>query len=561
MSGAMNLNRREFLAASGSAGLMLALGGCRHFRDGFETRLESPSQASPNYWCTWDGQSAVMTAEGKGGRRVAPRFAGDQGGTTRDWMNEELVFGQNGYASQFPGLREDLFLVLDDGWDVPYGATPSGTRGVHLFGRMVPHASRFPSLKGTPGEKIAALAARTRDFGWRGLGLWVSPTVQGGCEAVRAECPESAGLDAREEWKRKLAWCAEGGVGYLKVDWGTRHGSAEFRAMLSDIKNEIAPHIFIEHCCCQPPFNGVGMYVQSSHDRPRGSRRLVGDADAELRAFERQVLPKSDVWRIYDLYGNLVSTQSVERIACDLSLCEATGSRAVVSTEDSLYAGATLGCAYGIMRSALGRPKPGCDSDPSGRLVEVKRAVRWSRLAPAFPATPGFEVRWSERTLSERTVVKSGYWYAQMAGKPCVQEAPAVVSRGLPLPDVSCAGEAPYVLAARHPNGAVSVAALPRHAADGRWSAHRADVRMEARMDEGRPLGVFGRFGALTVAAPANVRVLARDLAGGCERDITAACRHADGWWTLPGDRLEQVGGELTDDKSLPAALVRFAGA
>lgn len=52
----MKLTRREFLAAGGGAGLMLALGDCRHFCEGFETRLETPSQSSPNYWCTWDGQ-------------------------------------------------------------------------------------------------------------------------------------------------------------------------------------------------------------------------------------------------------------------------------------------------------------------------------------------------------------------------------------------------------------------------------------------------------------------------------------------------------------------------
>lgn len=49
-------------------------------------------------------------------------------------LNEELVFGENGYAHQYPEVRCDLYFLMDDGWDVDYGIHPDS------------HYSRFGSL-------------------------------------------------------------------------------------------------------------------------------------------------------------------------------------------------------------------------------------------------------------------------------------------------------------------------------------------------------------------------------------------------------------------------------
>jgi len=536
----------------GSIGTAFAAGGCRYLGDDLETRLERPSFASPNYFCTWYSQDAAMLANGGKKDCGVPQFPGDQGGRTRDWMNEKLVFGENGYARQYPKLRSDLFLVLDDGWDVPYGA-PVGPRGDRSFGLMCPDPQRFPSFKGTPGQRIRGISDRVRDLGWRGLGLWVSPKSHCNFKDHQDEYAQFAGLTQREDWKRKLEWCAEGGVGYLKCDWGWECAKPWYRAMMTEVKNEIAPHIVIEHCFCQPPFNGIG-----PEGLLRGTRRLAGEHDAHVREFERKVLPHCDTWRTYDVYEPFTCSQTIERAVTDLSLAEETKSRAIVSTEDSLYLGSTLGCAFGIMRSPIGRPSTGKEYSFYNRLDEVTRAVRWSRLAPAFPVTPGFEVRWSEETLAEKGVVDPKFWFPTLAGQEYVQEAPAVVARGLPLPEVKCSGEAPYVLCSRNPNGAVSVGASPRYMPDGSWPTHRADVTVDHRMRWGEPLGVFGHFGSLTIGAARDARVMARDLAGGAEHDVTAECSFANGRWTLPGAMLSRVGGELTTDRSLPAALVRF---
>ena len=328
---------------------------------------------SPNYWCTWSTQSAHLPAAR---RALAPLFGdGQSRPTTRDSLCEEALFGPEGWTGFYPESRADLYFLLDDGWDVAYGAHPDIPPGLAQFGAMAPDRGRFPSLSGTPGERLAELSRRVTDAGWRGLGLWVAPQSQGemGIEEWRGVAP-------REEWTRKIAWCAEGGVSYLKVDWGASCGDIAFRRMLADIKNEIAPDIVIEHCCCQPPVNGL------NEDGTGGGRRLVGPEDAELRDWERQVLPFSDTWRIYDWIEPLSIPQGIDRTVTDIRLAEETGSRAIVSTEDGLYLGAALGCAFGVMRSPL---RPATDdrrlpSQPCRRLREVDRAVRWSRLAPAF---------------------------------------------------------------------------------------------------------------------------------------------------------------------------------
>ena len=500
---------------------------------------------SPNYWCTWSTQSARLPAA----RHVlAPRFGGDLNRpTTRDSLCEEVLFGPEGWAGFYPESRADLYFLLDDGWDVAYGAHPHIPPGPAQFGAMAPDPGRFPSLSGTPGERLAELTRRVTDAGWRGLGLWVAIQSQGnmGVESWR-------GVTPREEWKRKIAWCAEGGVSYLKVDWGASCGDIAFRRMLTEIKNELAPDIFIEHCRCQPPVNGL------NDDGTGGGRRLVGPEDAELREWERQVLPFSDTWRIYDWIEPLSIPQGIDRTVTDIRLAEETGARAIVSTEDGLYLGAALGCAFGVMRSPL-RPASArrWASQPCRRLREVDRAVRWSRVAPAFAPCDGFRIVWSDEVLFDTWRFAEGeFWYRPACGIDLRQGAPARVARGLPLPEVTASGDTPFVLASRNPSGALAVAALPRQT-NGLSVTPPADVRIDATLTPDAPLGVFGSFRSVTLRRDAKCGgIFARDLAGGPVHDITAAATVADGHLVLPGDLLARIGSELNDDDSMPATLV-----
>src|SRR5271165_4075006 len=79
-----------------------------------------------NYWCTWGTQNL---GRDDGTPLTAEQFEGDQGALlARDCLKAETIFGPDGWAvTLYPEIRSDLYFVLDDGWDVPYGAD-SGKR-------------------------------------------------------------------------------------------------------------------------------------------------------------------------------------------------------------------------------------------------------------------------------------------------------------------------------------------------------------------------------------------------------------------------------------------------
>lgn len=68
-------------------------------------------QITGNYFCTWDAQCDQMY--------TWKEHPADR--TARDSMCEAFLFGENGLLRSFDGVREDLIVVLDDGWDVPKG--------------------------------------------------------------------------------------------------------------------------------------------------------------------------------------------------------------------------------------------------------------------------------------------------------------------------------------------------------------------------------------------------------------------------------------------------------
>lgn len=545
------MTRREFIGSGTAAGLW-ALSGCRTTgTDGVPfAALGRPSHASPNYWCTWNTQGRFLADPKFVGEM---RFPGDQGNPhTRDMINEQSLFGADGWVNFYPEVRSDLFFLLDDGWDVPYGADNSRKGGRQQFGAMHPHPARFPSFPKDPAKSLGELVRRVKDKGWRGAGLWVANQSQD--ELSQGKWDIAIG---REEWKRKIGWCAEGGVGYLKVDWGARCNDVEFRRMLSEVKREICPELIIEHCFVEGPYNGLAFDDQG---RMSGNgRRIAALTDVDRWKIDDYIRPElafADTWRIYDMLDPLMVNNAMERTTAYLGLADEIGSPAVISAEDCLYIAATLGCAVGVMRG----PGPELAFQSVGnytnRLKEVDRAVRWQRLAPAFRATKGFETRHSSESITEHWYFKKGeFWCKEMCEKNIAQIAPARVARGLPLPEVTAADERPYVACSRHPNGALSVGAFPI-VRNKRLYTPLAQVRIDADWPFGVPLGVFGRLESLSVRAAGGGRVFAADLAGGVARDITEACAFRDGEIVLPGAELAEIGKDCDSDLSLPGTLV-----
>ena len=509
-----------------------------------------------NYWCTWTMQAASARRCREEG---IVRFPGDQGlAGARDSLDEASLFREDGgWARAFyPESRDGMNFLLDDGWDVGHGLDPARDGSISAFGSMVLCGERFPSFPGTPPERLKKLVRAVRDLGWSGLGLWVAPQTPG--ETRQNHATPAA---AEEDLRRKIGWCAEAGVSYLKVDWGVRCGDVAYRRRMSEIARELAPDLLVEHCrALGVPFNGVRAAAGGIEP---GSGRWEGDESFEkdVRPYAEAVLAFCDVFRIYDLARPLATVQAIERAQTLLRLAERTGGRAYVNVEDNPVLGAALGATFAPARPA---PENDVARQPS-RAGEVTRAVAWQRIAPPFRADAAHPTRRTDATLTNVwSFLPSDTWYRGAHGRTIPQTAPAVVVRGLDVfPEVRDAGEGvPFVTALRHPNGALAVAALPRTDAGRVHRIPAAHVRLDADA-AGVPVAAFGRFKTLelrTSRRPASV--LVRDLAGATDRDIFAACtvEPRDGSFavTLPGDRLEAIGREALDDDSSPGALIRL---
>lgn len=541
----MKIDRRTFLelcALSAASGCVASLGRGKADRGG----------GSPDYWCTWETQSHSVGKSVKLGL-MGCSFHGDQGiAWARDNLNERILF--DGWAKNYyPSVRDRLYCVLDDGWDVPYGENPG--KAIEPFGSLVVDAERFPSFSGTPAARMRGINRALQDLGWRGVGLWVATQAKGERRGDRLNVPV-----AREDLKRKLSWCAEAGIGYLKVDWGVHSDSTEYRRLLSEVKDSVAPDVTVEHCAVMAaPFNGLSFGAD-------GAVTCTGRAaDGEpWQGQARQIMRFADVLRIYDLVEPLTLCNAVERTQILLRLGEADAAKALINVEDEIYLGAVLGCTFGAMRSPDSmRPYGGRDwSDCWRRTTEVVRATNWRRYAPAFAAEDGSRTLVSEETVTDDWLFEAGtIWWKSIDGKHPVQSAPARIARNLPLPDVKVSGgERPLVCVSRNPNGAIAIGALPRI----KWPCGRFEVPADIRLDvmPGRHLAVFGTVASVWVRDNGATCVRTRDLAaeGAVSEDITNAVVRTDGWIVLPGEVLNRIGAASTRDLSSPACHIEFVG-
>jgi hypothetical protein len=115
----------------------------------------------------------------------------------------------------------------------------------------------------------------------------------------------------------------------------------------------------------------------------------------------------------------------------------------------------------------------------------------------------------------------------------------------MPLPKVMCAGsERPLVCASLSPDtGAAAVASLPLLTVEKSRHTPPADVQLQTNLTRSAPLGVFGDFASVSVGdGAAGSRIVARDLLGETDVDITSHCRISNGIISLPGDMLSEIG-------------------
>ena len=457
---------------------------------------------TPNYYCTWSAQNSFYNLKDD-----PDAFAGAGGaGIARDSINEETVFGEKGMAHIYEKVRGDLYFVLDDGWDIPYGLEAASQR--YEFGSLLLNEARFPECAGAPKDRLAKINQKLKDLGWRGVGLWVASQAHG-------EKDEESVLqeDAfKTYWTKRMEWCKDAGIYYWKVDWGYHESNNAWREALSALGRDQYPELWIEQCRCIMPVN---------EDEGRfGYPRYI-----------MEVLAFSDVFRSYDVLSQLSVATTLDRLGVLLQGELQAQAKGIINCEDELYMGAALGCSVGVMRNR-------------GKMDEVIRAIRWHRIAPPFSIRDN-QTYLSEELGTDKWYLKPGEcWAEQYTNKEISQTAPLVISRGIALPVVEGkTEEKPFVVAAGNPNGAVSIATLARHQ-NGTIETPRCIITLDVGNSD-VPIGIFGKYDKLTLKFDHPIRdkqVWAQDLMGDEAVDITNDVLQEDTTITIPGEVIDRIG-------------------
>ena len=503
--------RRGFIV--GAAGMMA---GCR-----LPSRVASRG-VSADCWCAF----------------------GERGGATID---AEAAFGGNGRVGLFPDVRKDLVFLLDD-------------------------VGRFPFLHGTAAECLAQLGARVRGAGWKGTGIIVEPQIAG--ERRDAPCEDWSRLE--EDLKRRLGESAEGNVAYWRVGDGVHGHDMRYLRLMSELKRAYAPDLVIEfgwdvdNALNGRPYPQVGWKPPLLLDvTGNGICRMTDNPlyDAVRRDYE-SLVEFSDVVRTGGTLFPMCAATALDRAVFAVECADRLGSRAVVGVGDENLIAAALGLGVAMTRAPWAPDSvEGLRWNRGKRMAEASRCVNWHRISPPFGSDCGIRLARSADRIEENWRYEPGStWWKAVFRREIRQTAPAVVSRGLPLPEVRSmdpGGEVPFVAAGRNPNGAKSVAAIPIVTQDRGFHTPLASVALDARLERGEPLGVLGEFGELsvTVAGGRPSRVLACDLAGGGAEDITAQVDCGDGRIVLSGEVIGRIGTRQnpTGDESSPGLVLELA--
>lgn len=516
-------DRREVLKALIAASVASATRSrarAEQSASGLASLVPSTPSTAPNYWCTWAVQN-YMYGQGNSQLNTA-LLEGDSGGRlAHDAMSEAALLGQDGWASNFHArVRSDLYLLLDDGWEM------GGTATFQL------DPAKFPSFRGSNRDRLRTLNYEIQRRGWRGAALWCRNTPGG-----------TADLTLENE-------CSKAGIHYWKVDIG----DPAFNLIRT--RNDARIPLTLEHVHAEPPVNGNWKHDGRFGPQPWAAPRI-------------EVLRHTDVYRTYDVTSILSLPTTLDRVS-EL-LCSAAGHpeiHSLLNVEDEVYVAAVLGCTMGVMRHSLHGLRPGSDADlffngprkTKLRMDEVVRALRWQRIAAPFSSGVGrFEA--SDEILTDGWMFARGEtWQSDLVGCTVWQGAPAVLARNIELPQVTADGEKPFVFASRFPSGAVAIGVQERTRPGQGWFMPRCQVMVHAG-DAPGPFGIFGEFDQLTLTfanAPVNKRVIAQDLAGDEPIDITSHVEFKGMALNLSGNLLRDVGlrSGMPGDLSSPGVVV-----
>lgn len=493
--------------------LYLCFAGCSE-KAQIESLVPSTPSKAPDYFCTWNLQGYVVNYTG-----VEP---------TRKAMSEDYIFGTGPYENwigNFPKIREDLYFVMDDSWDIPLsengGANP-------YLGAVELSETRFPSYTGTPTERLKKLSDKVKSLGWKGLGGWIC--------AQEAPIYEDANPEAY--WTERLKAMNDAGFDYWKVDWGKQDRNGEWRRMLTDLGKKLAPNLYIEH------------------------------------ALNNEFAIFSDVFRTYDVENITAQPVTIQRICDVLKYKAEDGAKGIINCEDEPYIAVGLGCAIGVMRHSFNGNLPDGRQDfcfpPTGRDIknrmdEVVRGVRWHRIAEPFGTGSTSYSTDSVKLQDSWDLKENETWMNRPIGEKVTASAPARVSRGMELAEVSNlhASNQPFILTSRYPNGAIAIASIGR-ALGREYISSKESVTVKIS-DAFVPIGIFGQFKevVITLPQPLNLngkKVWAQDLAGDTPVEVTNQIKIEDNKIIIPDEVIQRVGlmAATQGDKSDPGLVIQI---
>ena len=512
---------------------------------------EEPSN-NPSYWCTWGAQNYAIDST------TLKNATWGLDGHSRQANNltEQAVFGENGWADILPEVRKDLILMFDLGWDI--GRDIDFDKKRWLLGSLELAEDKSPSWTGSPMERLKKLNQLCIEKGWKGAGIWVA------AHPVNYNEKELSRTEIEDYYRERFKWSHEAGITYWKVDYGVHNGKDWYREMLTRLAEEHAPGLWVENCRNGSPLNDYECPWDTKVYHESGEYKQWGNGNVLKKAVE--VIGYSHVFRTYDVTAHLSIPTTLDRVAQQLKVSSQKGANdCVINCEDEMYMGATLGCAVGIMRHPHWLHLEGNNYNPfrvDKRMTEVTRAIKWQRIAPPF-GVGAKEVVLSSNMLADNWTFKEGdTWAYWVINRNIVQKAPGIVVRGIGLPTVECEGEPPFVLASRHPNGAVAIATLPRiDSLRGYYFPH-ADITLHIEKSD-TLIGVFGKYASLKLASEdlsMKCRIFAQDLAGKVATDITGNVKFKKGSILIPGQLIEEIGCSANkgEDLSEPGLVLKL---
>lgn len=508
---------------------------------------------TPSYWCTWSAQNfAVDTFTlnyviGLGDHTVPA-----------DNLTEKAVFDDPGWEKQFPEkIKKDLFIVFDAGWDIAGGSHLDKAKK-WIMGTQEVASDKFPSFTGTPEERLNKLNALVKQKGWKGAGIWIAAQT-----SMDSRGQKPSDIEVEKYFRERMRWSRNAGINYWKVDYGSRGGDMKFREMLSRIAHEEAPDMWLENGRGSGPFNDDECPWDSPNFTKSGSYKNW-DKGNVLKA-AHNLLKFSDVLRTYDISAQLSIPTTIDRVVQILASFDSLpGSKGIINCEDETYIAAALGCAIGVMRHPAFITAPGHDYDPlnlKNQMDAVIRAVRWQRLSPAFSA--GYNITELDSLVNHDywKFMPGQSWAKWMTGRTVMQSAPARVSRGMQLPEVSGSDQPPYVVCSKFPGGNYAVSSFMRTDSIKGFVSPKADVSIIC--DKPSKIGVFGRYKTLKINFADGFRpvhIFAQDLAGNKGIEITDLIIREGSSLVFSGELLESVGlsASGTNDVSEPGLVLDF---